>query len=662
MKSIKTRLIFYFSILIFVSTSVLGIVSIQKSGDSIRVEAEKGLKSMTQEAAKITESRIEIQKKTLEMIALRDDIKSMDWKIQQPILKGQVGKTNFLDIAVVDLDGTAHYSDGTISKLGDRDYIKKALSGQINVSDLLISRVTNQPVLMYAAPIERDGKVVGALIGRRDANALSDITSDAGYGKDGYAYMINDKGTVIAHPDKEKVLNQFNPIEEVKNNESLKSVATVFEKILSEKTGLNHYFYEGKNLYASYSPIKGTNWIFVITANEKEVLSAVSVLQKIIIFMVAIILLISIIVTYFMGNSITKPIIEMVKHSEKISNLDITEDVPKVFIVRKDETGALARAMQVITDSLREIIRDISKSSEHVTAAAEELTATSQQSAIASEEISKTVEEISKGAYNQAQNIEEGSSKAVLLGEAIEKDQGYLEGLNEASEKVDQAVEDGLVNIDNLLSITQESNGAINGIHDVVLKTNVSADNIGQASSVIAAIAGQTNLLALNAAIEAARAGEAGRGFTVVAEEIKKLAEQSSSSTKLIDGVVKELQNNAKEAVKTMERVFDISKEQTSSVMNSREKYKLISQCMKDAIVVVEQLNTSGKEMEIMKSEILNTLQSLSAIAEENSAATEQATASIEEQTASMEEIAKASEGLSELAQNLQSIITRFKV
>lgn len=662
MKSIKTKLICYFSMLILVSTSVLGVVSIQRASKSITLEAEKGLKSMTQEAAKITESRIEIQKKTLEMIALRDDIKSMDWKIQQLILKGQVEKTNFLDLAVVDLDGIAYYSDGTTSKLGDRDYIKKALSGQINVSDLLISRVTNQPVMMYAAPIERDNKVVGALIGRRDANALSDITADVGYGNDGYAYMINDKGTIIAHPDKDKVLNQFNPILEVKNNDSLKLLSTVFEKILSEKTGISNYLYEGKNLYASYAPINGTNWTFVITANQKEVLSAVPVLQKIIILMVAIILLISIILAYFLGSSITRPTIEMIRYSEKISNLNISEDIPKVFMERKDETGTLARSMQVITDSLREIIQDISKSSEQVTAASEELTATSQQSATASEEISKTIEEISRGAYEQAQNTEEGSGKADLLGEAIEKDQGYMKDLNDASEKVSQAVQNGLVDIDNLLSITEDSNGAINTIHDVILKTNISADNIGQASTVIASISEQTNLLALNAAIEAARAGEAGRGFSVVAEEIKKLAEQSSSSTKLIDNIVKELQNNARDVVKTVERVSEISKEQTNSVMSSKEKYMLISQCMKEAIIAVEQLNTSGKEMEIMKSEILNTLQSLSSIAEENSAATEQATASIEEQTASMEEIAKASEGLSELAQNLQSIITRFKI
>lgn len=662
MKSIKTKLVVYFSILIFLSSLTLGLTSIIRAGSSLTEEAENALGEMAKESAKLTVSRIETEKKILEMIALRQDIQSMDWAVQQPVLQRQLEKTNFMDIAVVQPDGTAHYSSGSTNQLGDREYIKKAFSGEVNVSDLIISRVTNEVVLMYAVPIERDGKIVGVLVGRRDGNTLSNITNDAGYGESGYAYMINDKGTVVAHPDKEKVMNQYNPIEQVKNDESQKSLAEQFEKVLKEKTGVNSYSFEGNDLYTGFAPVEGTNWIIVIAADRDEVLDAIPSLQRVLIIIMIVILLVSIVIIYIIGNSMTKPIVAVVKHTEKIADFDLTQDVPEGFLMRKDEVGVLAKAMQNLTDNLKVIIQEISSSSEQVAAASEELTATSQQSAVTAEEVSRAIEGISKGASEQAQNTEEGTSKANLLGEVIEKDLNYAAKLGGATNRVREVVNEGLEDIDNLSKITAESNEASNEIYEVILKTNESSNKIGQASSVIASIAGQTNLLALNAAIEAARAGEAGRGFSVVAEEIRKLAEQSSASTNSIDEVVNELQRNAQDAVKTMERVSAISKEQTRSVALSKDKYMMIAQAMNEAINALEQLNASGEEMEEMKNNIMDTLQNLSAIAEENSASTEQVTASMQEQAASIEEIASSSEGLSNLAEKLHLIITKFKI
>ncbi len=662
MKSIKTKLITYFSILILLSSFLVGIVSVYRAGQSLTKEAEKSLEALSFEAARLTNSRIETQKKILEMISLRADIQSMDWEIQKPILQRQVESTDFLDLAVVQLDGTAYYSGGNTSQLGDREYVQKALKGETNISDLLISKVTNDIVLMYATPIERDGKVIGALIGRREGEAVSKITDDVGYGKEGYGYIINNNGTVVGHTDREKVVKQFTPIEEAKSDKSLTSLAEMFEKILAEKKGVGTYSFNKNKLYAGYAPIEDSNWIVVITANQNEVLSAIPTLQKNIAMIMIIVLIVSVIIAYLIGNSITKPIISIVHHSEKLANLDLKEDVSEMFLSRKDEVGVLSKSLQSITINLRDIIKDISSSSEEVSAASEELTAISQQSATAAEEVSRTVEEIARSATNQAQNTEEGAFKSEALGEIIEKDQGHLKQLNNAYQNVGIVVNEGLKEIEKLTKVTEESSRATKEIHEVILKTNDSSNKIGQASNVIASIAEQTNLLALNAAIEAARAGEAGKGFSVVAEEIRKLAERSGASTKTINEIVNELQSNSKNAVKTMERVSTISNEQKSSVISSKSKYELIAEAMMDSEQAIKQLNISGEEMEKMKNEILTTLQNLSSIAEENSAATQQASASMEEQTASIEEIAASSDGLSILAQNLQAIIMKFKV
>ncbi|WP_326910248.1 methyl-accepting chemotaxis protein [Sedimentibacter sp. MB31-C6] len=659
---IRSKLIIYFSILILVSSISLGLILLQRSSEVVTEKSEESLELLAEEASKLTVSRVETQQKTLDMLSIMPNINSMDWEIQQPILQDSVKNTNFLDIAIVTPDGDAHYSNGNVSQLGDRDYVKKALNGESNVSDLIISRVTNEVVLMYAAPIEKDGKVIGALVGRSDGNSLSMIADDTGFGDSGYGYMIDNIGTIVAHPDREKVMTQFNPIIEAEFDDSVKSLATLFEKVLEEKTGVSNYSYEGVDLNAGFTSIEGTNWSFIITANQDEVLSAIPEMQKNVLNVVIISLIVSVILVGLIGNSIASPIVKAAQLSKRIADLDITEDVPAKFKKKKDEIGDLSNALQVIIDSLRNIINEISNTSEQVLASSEELSAASQQSATAAEQVSQTVEEIAKGAFNQAQSTEEGSTKSYELGRIIENDQEYVKSLNDESNKVTEVVDEGLKEIDNLYKITEESNEATNEIKEVILKTNDSSSKIGQASTVISTIAQQTNLLALNAAIEAARAGNAGKGFAVVAEEIKNLAQQSASSTKEIDEIVNELQINTLNAVNTMERILTITEQQTNSVVNSKDKYKLIKEAMMETEETVKQLNASGDEMEKMKDQILATMEDLSAIAEENSAATQEATASIEEQAASSEEIAGSSEGLSTLAQNLQTIIAKFKI
>ncbi|NYB72872.1 methyl-accepting chemotaxis protein [Sedimentibacter hydroxybenzoicus DSM 7310] len=660
LRSIKFKLIIYFTVLILISTIILGMITLNRAAATITREAENSLVLLAKDASKLTESRIETQQKTLDMIAMSQDIQTMDWAIQRPMLQNQVQRTNFLDIGVVDLNGNAKYSDGSTAQLGDREHVKKALAGEANVSNLIVSRITDEIVLTYATPIERDGKVVGALLGRRDGNSLSSIAGDTGYGQSGYGYMIDKNGTIIAHPDKDKVMNQFNPIEESSSNSSLISVSDLFKKILSEKTGVNSYTFEGNNLYAGYFPIEGSDWFFIITANQDEVLSAIPELQSLMIKIILMVLAVSIVFVLIIGNSITNPVIAAAQHAKKIASLDLTQDVPKKFMKRKDEAGDLANSFQIIINNLKEIVTEIIGASAQVAAASEELSSASQQSASASSEISQTIEEIAKSAADQAHHTQDGSINANELGHIIEENHTYMGNLNEQSNSVSKVVYDGLTEIENLHKITEESNLATNEVRNVIIQTNDSSIKIGQASNVISSIAQQTNLLALNASIEAARAGSAGKGFAVVAEEIKNLAQQSSVSTKEIDEIVSELQHNSENAVKTIERVSAITGQQYKSVGQSKDKYMIIAQSMKETERAVEQLNEASEKMESMKERILISMETLSAVAEENSAATQQATASIEEQAASAEEISSTSEELSNMAQGLQKLISRF--
>ncbi len=439
----------------------------------------------------------------------------------------------------------------------------------------------------------------------------------------------------------------------------------------------NEYFGEadilGEKYITKYAPILGDNneviGIYYVGKSVESILdiynNGVSSMIKSVGVVVVIGLLISVVISYGLGASITKPIVALTNTIKKQSNLDFKfneKDETLKYMKKKNEIGIMANSLKVMEDNVRDFVIKTSEGAEKVVATSQELTATAEQSAIASEEISRTIENIASGASSQAQDTGDAALSVEEMGSLLEENKEYTEELNNAAKDIEKEKEEGFIILKDLVLKTGESNNASEEVYEIIISNNESAEKIEKASTMIQSISEQTNLLALNAAIEAARAGEHGRGFAVVAEEIRKLAEESNNFTGEIKTVIEELKLKSENAVSRMELVKNIVDSQSESVEKTEEKFKGIANSIEITNNVIDKLNESSEKMNENKEKLVDLMQNLSAIAEENAAGTEEASAAIEEQSASIEEIANGSEGLVNIIDELQGIINKFTV
>lgn len=654
------------SAMLLVLIIVLGIsgIAIFKSQQAVISEVESAMLEFAGEGAEHLRVEMDLRLAHLNELAMRDNIKFMVFPIQKNELKNNVDRLGYLDMAVVDPKGQAHYiiSNETVD-LSDRDYIKSALDGKANISKVIVSKVTGEPVVMEAVPIYDGNRVVGVLIGRRDGTTLTEFTNKLSFGKDGYAFIIGPDSTFYAHPNLDYVTGQLNAFADIESNGPLKPFGQALRKLGSEPQGMANYELNGSERLTAITSIPGTDWKLGIGTYKNNVLSGVYALSRFLIIVGIIFLLIGVVASYMLGRSIANPILALSMLLTEFAHYRLNIDEKhRVHLLKKrsDEIGQIAVSLLEMQNNLVHLIKEVSTSSEQVAAASEELSSTSQLSSNTANEVAKTIEEIALGATDQAMETEKGAINISDMAKLLEDDFAYMQDLNNAAKVVTQLKEEGTVTVDSLLLKAEETKQATLSIEKIIQLTQESATKINQASTMIENIAEQTNLLALNAAIEAARAGESGRGFAVVADEIRHLAEQSNAFTKEISGIISNLTGMIGQAVETVHIVKESVEHQNVGVNDTKAKFQGISVAIEKMRAVILNLDQSSKSISVKKDEIIGIIDNLSAISEENAAGTQEASASVEEQTASLAEIAEACDALAHLAEDMQASIAKF--
>ncbi|MTH54909.1 HAMP domain-containing protein [Bacillus mangrovi] len=334
----------------------------------------------------------------------------------------------------------------------------------------------------------------------------------------------------------------------------------------------------------------------------------------------------------------------------------------KVKADSKDEVGMLAGSINGMVDNLRTLIQEVGQASEHVASSAEQLTASAEESSKAAESITGVTQELASGSEKQLAAIEESNQSFHRMSENAGEMLNLAKVASGSARMAFEKAADGNQSI--LTSVRQmeiiEEN--VGDLSRVVKDLGGRSREIGKIVDVITGIADQTNLLALNAAIEAARAGEQGKGFAVVADEVRKLAEQSAASAQQISELVRLIQESASQAGTEMNETTDEVAEGMTAIHSAGNLFKEISTSTKEAAAEMEALSNQVKELADHTSAAEQAVRSISAVAQETSEGTQMTAAASEEQLASTEEITSSAVMLAKMAEDLQKAVGKFKM
>lgn len=541
----------------------------------------------------------------------------------------------------------------------EREWYKigKNSSDEKAVSDLYVSSDGSISVEIMNKIYDFRGDFVGVLNFSFDLKEFQNKIEAVKIGDTGFLILLDKSGNIISHKDPQYIgkkledleIEEFQSIEKIHNDEIIH-----FDKNTNKEYVMQ--------AFPSSNSILGWTYILSIDKKEMDSIKLQHQLFKSLAVIIIVVLLIAIIFSLIFADRITKPIINLSKNVEKISNFDLTVKLNEKTLSKKDEIGDLASSMEKMTLNLRKIVGNILEHSKKTASTAQELSITAQKTSNSADEVSAAVGNIAQGAISQAEDVQIAGKNLDNINVLLVEMEKIMTQLVIAVDDIRKRKDEGKIILQELKEINDKSQLEVNHVNDIIIDSNNSAEKIANASNMIQALASQTNLLALNASIEAARAGENGRGFAVVAEEIRKLAEESDRFAEEIRTVICELQDKTQDAVSTMQEVDKVIEQQSEKMNETHHKFDEIELAVESGKHVVEQVTQASESIRNSNSEMVDVVQNLTAIAQENAAISQEASASVDVQVESINDISLASENLGNIATALESEVSEFKI
>ncbi|MBB3867782.1 methyl-accepting chemotaxis protein [Parageobacillus toebii NBRC 107807] len=364
--------------------------------------------------------------------------------------------------------------------------------------------------------------------------------------------------------------------------------------------------------------------------------------------------------TIYMSLNLSRPLRTLSEAAKRIADGDLTGE--KVIIRNRDEIGELAASFNQMTKNLRDVLEQVAMNAEQVAASSEQLTASAEQTSKATEQIALTIQNVAAGVEKQVQSVEETSETIDQMSEGIQQISERAQNVSKIAMQTSERASEGGKTIQTAVAQMNTVNDTVERLAGIVKGLGNRSEQIGKIIEVISGIADQTNLLALNAAIEAARAGEHGRGFAVVADEVRKLAEQSAQSAQQIASLIATIQEETNEAVRSMETVLKEVETGTGAIRTSGEAFQQIQTAVHEVAAHIQDVSASVQQMSAAAEQVVQSMQLVTQIAESAASGTQEVSAATEEQLASMEEISASAASLSKMAEDVKSLLKRFNM